>query len=300
MQVLRPRHTRLGRGFLLGPHINNPPFWRFFCDYLLHLHIFYAILSAVPRLLLNIQLMLGVLPVIIFILLISIRQVNQYQRGVKFQLGKYTKIVEPGWRIVFPIIQSMQKVDIRTKAVDVPYQEAITKDNVSAKINAVIYYRVSNAAKAVLEVENFWFAVSQLAQTTMRNVVGQLELDELLAGREEAAKKIREIIDVATDVWGIKVETVELKDITLPDDMQRVIAKQAEAEREKRSVIIKAEGEIAAAENIAKAARMLSDAPGALHLRTLSTINDVSSDQSNTIIFAVPLEVLRSFERGGK
>lgn len=231
-----------------------------------------------------------------FTLLISIRQVNQYQRGVKFQLGKYVKIIEPGWRLVVPIFQSMQKIDIRTKAVDVPYQEAITKDNVSAKINAVIYYRVSDAAKAILEVENFWFAVSQLAQTTMRNVVGQLELDELLTRREEAAKKIKEIIDVASDPWGIKVESVELKDVTLPDDMQRVIAKQAEAEREKRSVIIKAEGEIAAAENISKAADMLSRSPGALHLRTLSTINDVSSDQSNTIIFAVPLEVLRSFE----
>lgn len=241
--------------------------------------------------------MWGIIPVIVFIILISVRQVNQYQRGVKFQFGKYVKIVEPGWRLVFPIIQSMQKVDIRTKAVDVPYQEAITKDNVSAKINAVIYYRVSDAAKAILEVENFWFAVSQLAQTTMRNVVGQLELDELLARREEAAKKIREIIDVASDPWGIKVESVELKDVTLPDDMQRVIAKQAEAEREKRAVIIKAEGEIAAAANIAKAADMLSGSPGALHLRTLSTINDVSSDQSNTIIFAVPLEILRSFER---
>ncbi len=237
------------------------------------------------------------LSIIVFILFISIRQVNQYERGVKFQLGKFTTLVEPGWRLVLPIFQSMQKVDIRTKAVDVPFQEAITKDNVSAKINAVIYYRVVDAGKAILEVENFWHAVSQLAQTTMRNVIGQLELDELLARREEAAKKIREIIDVSTDVWGIKVETVELKDITLPEDMQRVIAKQAEAEREKRSVIIKAEGEIAAAENIAQAARMLSDAPGALHLRTLSTINDVSSDQSNTIIFAVPLEVLRSFEK---
>lgn len=255
-----------------------------------------TILSS-PLYLITNHMSWGLVSIVIFIILISIRQVNQYQRGVKFQLGKFTKVVEPGWRLILPIFQSMQKVDIRTKAVDVPYQEAITKDNVSAKINAVIYYRVADAAKAVLEVENFWFAVSQLAQTTMRNVVGQLELDELLARREEAAKRIKEIIDVASDPWGIKVESVELKDVTLPDDMQRVIAKQAEAEREKRSVIIKAEGEIAAAENISKAARMLSDAPGALHLRTLSTINDVSSDQSNTIIFAVPLEVLRSFEK---
>ncbi|HYE59843.1 MAG TPA: slipin family protein [Candidatus Kapabacteria bacterium] len=243
---------------------------------------------------------LSLLVLVGIILLVSIRQVNQYQRGVKFTIGKYTKTVMPGWRIVLPVFQSMTKVDIRTKAVDVPLQEAITKDNVSAKINAVIYYRVSDAAKAVLEVENFWYAVSQLAQTTMRNVVGEMELDELLANRDAAAQRIRQIVDTATDPWGIKVESVELKDIILADEMQRVIAKQAEAEREKRSVIIKAEGEVVAAENIAKAASTLSQAPGALHLRTLATINDLSSDQSNTVIFAVPLEVLRAFERMGK
>ncbi|OGH64573.1 MAG: hypothetical protein A3J66_00105 [Candidatus Magasanikbacteria bacterium RIFCSPHIGHO2_02_FULL_47_14] len=234
------------------------------------------------------------------ILLISIRQVNQYQRGVKFQFGKFVTVVEPGWRLIVPIFQSMTKIDMRVKAVDVPFQEAITKDNVSAKINAVIYYKVADASKAVLEVENFWFAVSQLAQTTMRNVIGQMELDDLLANREVAANKIRTIVDSATDQWGIKVESVELKDIVLPDDMQRVIARQAEAEREKRAVIIKASGEVLAAENIAKAAGILSNAPGALHLRTLSTINDLSSDQSNTVIFAVPLEILRAFERMGK
>ena len=241
-----------------------------------------------------------ILAILGVIILISIRQINQYQRGVKFQLGKYTRTMEPGWRLVFPIIQSMIKVDIRVKAVDVPLQEAITKDNVSAKINAVIYYRVSDASKAILQVENFWYAVSQLAQTTMRNVVGELELDELLANREQAAQRIQTIVDVATDPWGIKVESVDLKDIILLEEMQRVIAKQAEAEREKRAVIIKASGEVIAAENIAKAARMLADTPGALHLRTLSTINDLSSDASNTVIFAVPLEVLRAFERIGK
>lgn len=235
-----------------------------------------------------------------FVVLISIRQVNQYQRGVKFQLGKFVNVVEPGWRLIIPIIQSMTKVDMRIKAVDVPLQEAITKDNVSAKINAVIYYKVSDAGKAILEVENFWVAVSQLAQTTMRNVVGELELDELLANREAAAKRIREIVDKTTETWGIQVETVELKDVLLPENMQRVIARQAEAEREKRAVIIKASGELIAADNIAKAAQVLSASPGALHLRTLSTINDLSSDQSNTVIFAIPLEVLRAFERIGK
>ncbi|MBP6884809.1 MAG: slipin family protein [Candidatus Pacebacteria bacterium] len=234
------------------------------------------------------------------ILLISIRQVNQYQRGVKFTLGRFTKLVNPGWRIVLPIFQSMTKVDIRTKAVDVPLQEAITKDNISAKINAVIYYKVADAGKAILEVENFWYAVSQLAQTTMRNVVGAMELDELLANRDSAAQQIQHIIEKVTASWGIMVESVELKDVMLPDNMQRVIAAQAEAEREKRAVIIKASGEFVAAENIAKAAKLLSDTPGALHLRTLATINDLSSDQSNTVIFAMPLEVLRAFERMGK
>ncbi len=238
-----------------------------------------------------------ILGIIVFI---SIRQVNQYQRGVKFQLGKYKNMIEPGWRLVFPIFQSMVKVDIRTKAVDVPYQEAITRDNVSAKVNAVIYYRVVDSAKAILEVENFWFAVSQLAQTTMRNVVGQMELDELLANRQAAAEKIEEIVEKSAENWGLKIEGVELKDIVLPDDMQRVIARQAEAEREKRAVIINSTGELAAAENLSKAAGILSQAPGALHLRTLTTINDLSSDQSNTVIFAIPLEILRAFENMGK
>lgn len=234
---------------------------------------------------------------ILILIISSIRQVDQYERGVKFQLGKFIKVVNPGWRLVWPIFQSMTKVDIRVKAVDVPFQETITRDNVSAKINAVIYYRVKHADKAVLEVEKFQYAVSQLAQTTMRNVCGELELDELLANRETAAQKIKQIVDKATDPWGISVESVELKDIILPDDMQRVIAKQAEAERERRSVVIKSQGEVAAAENLAKAAGILSTQQGALHLRTLSTLNDVSSDQSNTIIFAIPLEILRAFEK---
>ncbi|MFH1946725.1 MAG: slipin family protein [Candidatus Magasanikbacteria bacterium] len=246
------------------------------------------------------DLLTTLLGVVAVIIIVSIRQVNQYQRGVKFMLGKYIRTIEPGWRLVLPIIQSMTKVDIRVKAVDVPFQEAITKDNISAKINAVIYYKVADAAKAVLEVENFWHAVSQLAQTTMRNVVGEMELDELLANREAAAKKIREIVDSATDPWGIKVEAVELKDVILPDNMQRTIAKQAEAERERRSVIIKSEGELSASQNLADAAQTLSSQPGALHLRTLSTLNDLSSDQSNTVIFAIPLEILRAFEKMSK
>lgn len=233
---------------------------------------------------------------VLFLILISIRQVNQYERGVKFFLGKYLKTVEPGWRIVWPIIQSMTKVDIRVKAVDVPDQDAITRDNVSINVNAVLYYKVIHSAHAILEVENFYYAVSQLSQTTMRDVVGEVNLDQLLSSRDEISHRIQQIVDSATDPWGIKVVSVDLKHIELPKDMQRTIAKQAEAEREKRAVIIKAEGEVAAAENMAKAAAMLSSSSGALHLRTLQSINDLSSDQSNTVIFAVPLEVLRAFE----
>ncbi len=238
--------------------------------------------------------------VLFFVILPSIRQVNQYERGVKFSFGKFTKIVHPGWRLVLPIIQSMTKIDIRVRALEVPYQDTITKDNVSCKINAVIYYHIVDAGKAVIEVENVWNAASQLAQTTMRNVCGELTLDELLSERDQASTRIKELIAVHTAAWGIEVQGVELKDISLPEDMQRTIAKQAEAERERRAVIINSEGEIAAAENLRKAAEILSTSPGALHLRTLNSINDISSDQSNTIVFAIPLEVMRAFERLGK
>ncbi len=245
-------------------------------------------------------ILIFLLPFLLMLLLASIKQINQYQRGVKFTLGKYTGIMEPGWRMVIPIFQSYQKIDMRIKAVDVPNQEAITKDNISVSVNAVIYYRVASANKAVIEVENFYYAVSQLAQTTMRNVVGEVTLDELLSNRVETAEKIRAIVDEATDQWGVVVSSVELKDVLLPEDLKRVIGKQAEAERERRAVIIKAEGEVAAANNLAAAAKTLSESEGALHLRTLNTINDISSDQSNTIIFAVPIEVLRAFERHNK
>ena len=238
-----------------------------------------------------------VLVVIAIIVLGSIKQINQYERGVKFTLGKFTKIMEPGWRLVLPIFQSFKKVDIRTKAVDVPEQEAITKDNVSVRINAVIYYKVFDASKSVLEVENFFYAVSQLAQTTMRNVVGSVSLDELLSERDKLSTEICNIIDKATDPWGIKVENVELKDVSLPEEMKRVIAKVAEAEREKQAVITKSIGEVEASKNLAKAAEVMTKADGALHLRTLSTINDISSDQSNTIVFALPIEVLRAIEK---
>ena len=238
--------------------------------------------------------------IVVFIILPSLKQINEYERGVKFTLGKYSKMMEPGWRLVFPIFQSYKKVDVRTKVDDVPEQEAITKDNVSVKINAVIYYKVFDASLAVLAVEDFYYATAQLAQTTMRNIVGSVTLDELLSEREKVSGAIKDIIDAETDPWGIKVENVELKDISLTNEMKRVIARAAEAEREKQAVITKSQGEAEAAENLAVAAKKLSENPGALHLRTLETINDVSSDQSNTIFFAIPMEVLDAIRGFGE
>lgn len=225
-----------------------------------------------------------------------LRQVNQYERGVMFTMGRYTGTKTPGWRIVVPVFQGMKKVDIRLKAVDVANQEAITKDNVSCQINAVIYYKVVDASKAFIEVENFYYAVMQLAQTTMRNVVGAVTLDELLSQRDAVSDKIKTIVDQITESWGISVDSVDLKDIVLPETMKRTMAKQAEAEREKRAVIINSEGEVIAASNLAKAGEILSKVPGALHLRTLNTINDISSDESNTVVFVTPVEILRALE----
>jgi regulator of protease activity HflC (stomatin/prohibitin superfamily) len=238
-------------------------------------------------------------PFIIIILTIvfsSIRQINQYEEGIRFTLGKYSGTLKPGWRLIWPIFQTFSKVDMRVKAVDVPSQEAITRDNISVAVNAVVYYKIISAELAILEVEDYYYAMSQLAQTTMRNATGQVDLDELLSQRDKVSESIRKVIDEQSDPWGIKVLNVELKDIILPEEMKRTIGKQAEAEREKRAIVIKSEGEVSAAENMAKAARVLSSSKGAMHLRTLQTLNDVSSDQSNTIIFATPLEILRAFE----
>ncbi|MFW5746991.1 MAG: slipin family protein [Nanoarchaeota archaeon] len=238
-----------------------------------------------------------VLGIIVVIILASgIKVVYEYERGVRFTLGKLSGIMESGLRFVIPIIQTYQKVDIRVKTVDVPDQEAMTGDNISVTINAVIYYKVRDAKRAIVEVQDFYYAISQLAQTTMRNIVGEFDLDSLLSNREQVSNKIEEIVDKATDPWGIEVVSVELKDIVLPQDMKRVIGRQAEAERERRAVIIKSEGEVKASENLAKAAETLTASNGSLHLRTLHTLNDLSGDQSNTVIFAVPIEVLRAFE----
>jgi len=230
------------------------------------------------------------------VLVVVIRQVNQYQRGVKFTMGRFTGMVEPGWRIIIPIFQSMTKVDMRLKAVDVLDQRTITKDNISVNVNAVLYYKVVDASKAILQVQYYQNAVEQYAQTTMRSVVGEVTLDELLQGRDKIAERIQAIVETTAAAWGLDVENVELKDISLPPEMERTIAKQAEAEREKRAVIITSEGELGAAKNMADAARILAETPGALHLRTLQSINDMSSDQSNTVIYMIPVEVLRAFD----
>lgn len=236
---------------------------------------------------------------IVIFFLSFLKQINQYERGVVYTMGRFTGLIQPGWRFIWPIFQTFRKVDIRTKAVDVPKQETITRDNVSCKMNAVIYYKVSDAGKAINEVEDVFWAVSQLAQTTMRRVAGEATLDELLSNREKIAEQILESVDATTDQWGVDVEAVELKDIELPETMVRTMAKQAEAEREKRATIINSEGEVLAAKNLMEAATMMASTPGALHLRTLNSINDISSDQSNTVIFAVPMEVLKAVEGMG-
>lgn len=230
------------------------------------------------------------------VLLISIRQINEYERGVQFTMGRFSKVKNPGWRIVIPVFQSMTKVDLRVRTVDVPSQESLTKDNISVGVNAVLFFRVVDAQRAVINIENFYYATMQLAQTTMRNLVGEVVLDDLLAKREDLSEKIRSIVAEMTKQWGIEVVNVELKDILIPDDMKRTIGKEAEAERERRAVVIKSEGEVLASENIAKAARTLAGTPGALHLRTLESINDISSDSSNTTVWMVPVETLKALE----
>ena len=232
----------------------------------------------------------------IIVIASGLRLVKQYQRGVVLTLGKFTSIRQPGLRFIVPVIQSLQKVDIRTKVVDVPEQEAITRDNIPVRISAVVYYRLTDAARAILEVENFHWAVSQIAQTTMRNSVGEVSLDELLQSRSKISEKIKDEVDKVTDAWGVSVEALELKDIIIPEGLKRTISKEAEAERERRAVIIKAEGEKSAAENLSLAAQMLAKTPGALHLRTLQSINDISSDQSNTTIWMLPVETLEAIK----
>lgn len=234
--------------------------------------------------------------IIVLFILSGIKQIMEYERGLKFSLGRYSGDMTPGINIVVPIFQSYQRIDIRVKTVDVPKQDCITKDNVSVNVDAVTYYYVFDVKKAILDVEDFYYAISQLSQTTMRDVVGEVSLDELLANRDAISDKIRKIIDVASDAWGLKVERVELKHIELPEDMKRIMAREAEAEREKRGIIIKSEGEVTASKNLAQAAMVLSKYPGAMQLRTLQTINDISSDPSQKFIF-FPAELTDMFKK---
>ena len=233
---------------------------------------------------------------VVFLALATIKVIYQYERGVLFTLGKFSGTLEPGLRIVIPIYQTFSVADMRTRVIVVPPQETITKDNVSVKVNAVLYFRIVDAPTSLIKVTNFMYATSQLAQTTMRNVVGSITLDELLSQRESTSQKIKDQVAQMTNSWGVKVEDVELKDIELPDDMKRIMAKAAEAERLKQAVIIRSEGDAAAAETVTKAASIISATPGALHLRTLQSLNDVASDPSNTVKFFIPFDVLQPYD----
>ncbi len=231
----------------------------------------------------------------VFFLSAAIRILNEYERGVIFRLGRVIKAKGPGLIILIPIVDKMVKVSMRLVVMDVDPQDVITKDNVSVKVNAVIYFRVIEPIKAIIEVEEYNYAMSQLAQTTLRSVCGQAELDELLSAREKINSELQEILDMHTDPWGIKVTTVELKHIDLPQEMQRSMAKQAEAERERRAKIINADGEFQAANKLAEAAEIISEHPIALQLRYLQTMQEMSAEQNTTTIFPFPIDLFRPF-----
>ena len=238
---------------------------------------------------------IAIIVLTVFFLSAAIRILNEYERGVIFRLGRVIKAKGPGLIILIPVVDKMVKVSMRLVAMDVDPQDVITRDNVSVKVNAVIYFRVIEPIKAVIEVEEYNFAVSQLAQTTLRSVCGQAELDELLSAREKINSQLQEILDMHTDPWGIKVTTVELKHIDLPQEMQRSMAKQAEAERERRAKIINAEGEFQAANKLAEAAEIIREHPMALQLRYLQTMREISAEQNTTTIFPFPLELFKPF-----
>lgn len=240
-----------------------------------------------------------IIAVAIFILS-GLKVINQYQRGVVLTLGKFTGVRQPGLRVIIPIFQQMIRVDVRSTPIDVPKQEVITRDNVTAGVDAVVYFRVLDPAKAVLETTNYVYATSQFAQAALRDITGNFELDELLSKREEAATKIKEIVDSQTSQWGIDVENVKIQNIELPADMKRAMAKQAEAERERRSNIINAEGEKAAAETLAQAARIISSTPGALNLRTLNTIERISTEPSQKTTLLFPIELIDAVQKIGE
>jgi regulator of protease activity HflC (stomatin/prohibitin superfamily) len=240
-----------------------------------------------------------ILLVVGFLLLAGLRVVNQYERAVILTFGKYSRTLEPGLNWILIGVQQMIKIDMRITTTDIPQQEVITKDNVPVGINAVVYFQVENAENAVLNIQNYTLAISQYAQAALRDVIGGIELDPLLSEREQIAEEIKKIVDEATKVWGINVTDIKIQDIELPADMKRVMAKQAESERERRAVIIKAAGEFEAADQLAQAAQRLAQVPGGLSLRTLSTIEKINPDPSKTVIFALPVEFLEGIKSLG-
>lgn len=237
---------------------------------------------------------------LIFFLSTALKILKEYERGVIFRLGRIIQTKGPGLIILIPLVDKMVKVSLRLVTMDVPEQDVITQDNVSIRVNAVIYFRVMDPTKATIEVENYLFATSQLAQTTLRSVCGQMELDEILSQREKINKRLQDILDKSTDPWGIKVTTVEVKHIELTEEMKRSMARQAESERERRAKIINAEGEFQAANKLVEAAGIISKHPEALHLRYLQTMREMSSEKNTTTFFPIPLELLAAFKKAGE
>lgn len=234
----------------------------------------------------------------LIILFYSLKILREYERAVVFQLGRFWKVKGPGLIIIIPVIQQMVRVDLRTRVLDVPEQDVISRDNVSVKVNAVVYFRVIDAQNAIIQVEDFMGATSQLAQTTLRSVLGQHELDEMLAERDKLNADIQVVLDEQTDVWGIKVLNVELKHVDLNENMIRAIARQAEAERSRRAKVIDAEGELQAADRFLKAAEIMAKRPQAMQLRYLTTLNTIATDRSSTIVFPFPMEMLQGLKGG--
>mgnify|MGYP000163600901 CR=1 FL=1 len=242
------------------------------------------------------EVLIGLVVVVLLFILSGLKIVKEYERGVIFRLGRLVGARGPGLFFVIPLLESMQVVDLRTVTYDVPSQEVVTKDNVTVRVNAVVYYRVIEPEKAVTEVYDYRFATAQIAQTTLRSVIGQVELDELLSEREKINLKLQQIIDEATNPWGIKVSAVEVKDVELPEEMRRVMAMQAEAERERRAKIIRADGEYQAAIKLKEAAEILAESEGAMMLRILQTLNEISTSQNTTIVIPIPVELLEYFK----
>lgn len=232
---------------------------------------------------------------VLIIIASAVRILLEYERGVVFRLGRFSSVKGPGLKFIIPIVDQLKKISMRTVAMDVPPQDIITRDNVSMKVNAVLYFRVIHPEKALIEVENYLYATSQLAQTSLRSVLGQVELDELLSHRDKINKNLQEILDRQTDPWGVKISNVEIKHVDLPAEMQRAMARQAEAERERRAKVIHAEGELQASTSLASAAKQISAETGALQLRFLQTLTEIATEKNSTILFPLPIDLLKPF-----